>query len=126
MDLVKLRKQLENQSDRISSRSAAVPGENEEMQWIQRGPVNVGGRTKGIMFDPNDPSNETVFAGGVSGGIFKDTNISNPDSEWTLVTKNIPKESITKNCSEAPKPRIFFPGTIFLAEIFVFLNIKLP
>ena len=64
--LFELRKQLENQSDRISSRSAAVPGENEEMQWIQRGPVNVGGRTKGIMFDPNDPSNETVFAGGVS------------------------------------------------------------
>ena len=44
--LFELRKQLENQSLRISSRSGAVPGENEEMQWIQRGPVNVGGRTK--------------------------------------------------------------------------------
>ena len=41
------------------------------MSWIQRGPINVGGRTKGIMFDPNDPTNETVFAGGVSGGILK-------------------------------------------------------
>ena len=36
--LFELRKQLENQSLRISSRSGAVPGENEEMQWIQRGP----------------------------------------------------------------------------------------
>jgi hypothetical protein len=85
--LFELRKQLENQSNRISSRFGAVPGENEEMKWIQRGPTNVGGRTKGIMFDPNDPTDETVFAGGVSGGIFKNTNISNPDSEWTLVTK---------------------------------------
>ena len=73
--LFELRKQLENQSNRISSRFGAVPGENEEMKWIQRGPTNVGGRTKGIMFDPNDPTDETVFAGGVSGGIFKNTNI---------------------------------------------------
>ena len=110
--LFELRKQLENQSDRISSRSGAVPGENEEMQWIQRGPVNVGGRTKGIMFDPNDPSNETVFAGGVSGGIFKNTNISNPDSEWTLVTKNIPQNIAVSSLAYDPNnTQIFYAGT---------------
>ena len=110
--LFELRKQLENQSDRISSRSGAVPGENEEMQWIQRGPVNVGGRTKGIMFDPNDPSNETVFAGGVSGGIFKNTNISNPDSEWSLVTKNIPQNIAVSSLAYDPNnTQIFYAGT---------------
>ena len=96
------------------------------MSWIQRGPINVGGRTKGIMFDPNDPTNETVFAGGVSGGIFKNTEISNPNSQWTLVTKNIPSESITKNCSKCPKPRIFFPEKIFVDIIFVSFKVKLP
>ena len=28
------------------------------------------------MWDPNDLTNETVFAGGISGGIFKNTSIS--------------------------------------------------
>ena len=110
--LFELRKQLENQSDRISSRFGAVPGENEEMKWIQRGPTNVGGRTKGIMFDPNDPTDETVFAGGVSGGIFKNTNISNPDSEWTLVTKNIPQNIAVSSLAYDPNnTQIFYAGT---------------
>ena len=43
------------------------------------------------MFDPNDSTGETVFAGGVSGGLFKYTNISNQSSPWELVTKNIPR-----------------------------------
>ena len=30
------------------------------MKWVSRGPYNVGGRTKGLMFDPNDESDETV------------------------------------------------------------------
>ena len=110
--LFELRKQLENQSNRISSRFGAVPGENEEMTWIQRGPTNVGGRTKGIMFDPNDPTDETVFAGGVSGGIFKNTNISNPDSEWTLVTKNIPQNIAVSSLAYDPNnTQVFYAGT---------------
>ena len=50
-----------------SARTTKVPGESAEMAWKERGPNNVGGRTKGIMFDPNDSTDETVFAGGVSG-----------------------------------------------------------
>ena len=111
--LFQLRRQLENQDkNRFSARAGAVPGENEEMSWIQRGPINVGGRTKGIMFDPNDPSNETVFAGGVSGGIFKNTEISNPKSQWTLVTKNIPQNIAVSSLTYDPNnTQIFYAGT---------------
>ena len=48
---------------------STVPGESKAMEWKERGPGNVGGRTKGLMFDPNDSTGETVFAGGVSGGL---------------------------------------------------------
>ena len=111
--LFQLRRQLENQDkNRLSARVGAVPGENEEMSWIQRGPINVGGRTKGIMFDPNDPTNETVFAGGVSGGIFKNTEISNPNSQWTLVTKNIPQNIAVSSLTYDPNnTQIFYAGT---------------
>ena len=111
--LFQLRRQLETQdNNRISSRAGAVPGESGEMSWIQRGPINVGGRTKGIMFDPNDPTNETVFAGGVSGGIFKNTEISNPNSQWTLVTKNIPQNIAVSSLTYDPNnTQIFYAGT---------------
>ena len=32
------------------------------MKWNERGPNNVGGRTKGMMFDPNDSTSETIIA----------------------------------------------------------------
>ena len=32
------------------------------VSWIERGPVNVGGRTRAIMVDPNYVTNQTVWA----------------------------------------------------------------
>ena len=62
-----------------------TPGDAIDNQWIERGPNNVGGRTRTVFFDPNDATNETVFAGGVSGGLWKNTNISNSNSTWTRI-----------------------------------------
>ena len=53
--------------------------------WVERGPNNVAGRTRGIMFDPNDADFNRVFAGAVSGGLWVNDNITNPSSPWTLV-----------------------------------------
>lgn len=39
--------------------------------WTSRGPQNVGGRTRSLLIDPNNPS--TMYAGAVSGGIWKTT-----------------------------------------------------
>lgn len=38
--------------------------------WKERGPNNVGGRTRTMMFDPNDPSGKKLWAGSVSGGLW--------------------------------------------------------
>ena len=72
-----LTERVEGKND-PQNRIAGVPGEpnNDETKWVHRGPYNVGGRTKGIMWDPNDSTNETVFAGGISGGIFKKIQVS--------------------------------------------------
>jgi photosystem II stability/assembly factor-like uncharacterized protein len=51
-------------------------------EWTSRGPNNVGGRTRGILVDKRDPSNNTLFVGSVSGGIWKVTNASSTPS-WT-------------------------------------------
>lgn len=46
-------------------------------EWIEIGPSNVGGRTRAILIDKNDPTGETVWAGGVSGGLWKSTDGGN-------------------------------------------------
>ena len=95
-----------------SEKQTSVPGESEEMKWIERGPGNVGGRTKGMMFDPNDSSSETAYAGGVSGGLFKNTNISNPESPWVHINKGIPDNIPVSNITYDPNnTNIFYVGT---------------
>ena len=69
--LFELQEQL---NDSRKLREFTVPGESNAAKWNERGPNNVGGRTKGMMFDPNDSNDETIFTGGVTGGLFKNTN----------------------------------------------------
>ncbi len=46
-----------------------------DILWIERGPVNVGGRTRTIVIDPNDPTGKTVWAGSIAGGLWKTSDI---------------------------------------------------
>lgn len=42
--------------------------------WAQRGPHNLGGRTRGLILDVSDMTRQTLLAGGVTGGLYKSTN----------------------------------------------------
>ncbi|MDA9087148.1 T9SS type A sorting domain-containing protein [Polaribacter sp.] len=61
-----------------------VPGDGSN-SWTERGPDNQGGRTRAIMFDPNDVNGKRVFAGGVSGGLWLNTDITDVNSAWAEV-----------------------------------------
>ena len=61
-----------------------VPGDGTN-NWTERGPDNQGGRTRAIMFDPNDASGKRVFAGGVSGGLWLNSDITDANSAWAEV-----------------------------------------
>ena len=79
--------------------------------WEERGPNNVGGRTRGILFDPNDSSNNTVYAGGVSGGLWVNTNISNSSSQWSRVTGVPGNLSVTSITVDPNNSNIWYIGT---------------
>ena len=104
-----VRENLKRERQRILS-TGRVPGDAVENSWVERGPTNVGGRTRAIMFDPNDTTRETVIAGGVSGGLWKNTAISNANSQWTRI--NIP-ENLNVSCitSDPNTPTTFYVGT---------------
>ncbi|MGB5981382.1 MAG: T9SS type A sorting domain-containing protein [Nonlabens sp.] len=70
----------------------SVPG-NSLRPWEDRGPDNVGGRTRVVFYDPNDVGADNgdgedynrVFAGGVGGGLWVNDNINSNASRWSLV-----------------------------------------
>ena len=51
------------------------------MEWESTG-ANMGGRTRAVMFDPNDPDNKKVWAGGVTGGLWYTNDITNTTENW--------------------------------------------
>ncbi|WP_439129339.1 hypothetical protein, partial [Polaribacter sp.] len=63
--------------------------------WISRGPNNVGGRTRAIMFDPNDATDKKLFAGGVGGGIWILPDVTSDNSQWFQVAEDMSNFAVT-------------------------------
>ena len=86
------------------------PGSSIDESWEERGPNNVGGRTRAIMFDPNDTTNKRVFAGGVSGGLWVNNDITDENSAWVLV--DMPQNLAISVITYDPNNKnIFYAGT---------------
>jgi photosystem II stability/assembly factor-like uncharacterized protein len=67
---------------------------NKSLQesWQLAGPYNVGGRTRAIALDVLDNTENTILAGGVSGGLWKTTN---GGSSWRRTSDPELRNSIT-------------------------------
>lgn len=60
------------------------PSNMSAVTWTERGPNNIGGRTRGFIFDANDATGNTALAGGVGGGLWRTTNFKTA-STWTQI-----------------------------------------
>ncbi|WP_272151040.1 GEVED domain-containing protein [Tenacibaculum aiptasiae] len=95
----------------IAQRKAQKNPGTDTNAWVERGPNNVGGRTRVIMFDPNDATNNRVYAGGVSGGLWVNNNISNSNSQWQRV-QNVPGNlSVTSITVDPRNSNTWYVGT---------------
>ena len=104
-ELTLLREQLV--ADRLAGRN---PGEDGN-DWVERGPNDIGGRTRAILFDPNDASGNIVYAGGVSGGLWRNTNITSSGSQWERI-QNIPGNlSVTSITVDPNNSNRWYVGT---------------
>ncbi len=81
------------------------------IQWEERGPNNIGGRTRAILIDAADPTYETVFAGSVSGGLWKTTNISAAEPNWTPINDLMENLAIGCITQDPNNPSIIYFGT---------------
>lgn len=72
---------------------------------------DMGGRTKTICFDPNDSSNEKVWAGAATGGLWYNNQISNPNSPWIPVSDVWQTLSISAICFDPLNTQEIYIGT---------------
>lgn len=82
----------------------------DPLQW-EATEANMGGRTRAIMWDPNDPEGNKVWAGGVTGGLWVRDDITNNNSLWQPVDdfwSNLNISSITYDPND---PMTFYVGT---------------
>ena len=88
---------------RARARTASV-----DATFIERGPVNLPGRTRSIVVDAGDASEQTWFAGAVGGGIWKTTNAG---LNWIELTADQPNIAIASLAQSPANPDVLYGGT---------------
>ena len=82
------------------------------LTWEERGPDNVGGRTRAILIDnANDPTNNTVFAAGVAGGIWKTTNFKDDNPTWNAINDFFENIAVTAITQDPTDSNVMYFGT---------------
>jgi hypothetical protein len=93
---------------KANDRKAASLNKVAALPWTEVGPGNVGGRTRGIIVDPDDATKTTWFAGSVGGGIWKTTNTG---TTWVNKTPALPNLATVTLAMAVSDHSILYAGT---------------
>lgn len=93
---------------KIFSKAFKADAQLAALPWVERGPSNIGGRTRGLIVDPDDGTHNTWFAGSVGGGIWKTTNAG---ASWTNLTPDLPNLATTVLVMAASDHDVIYAGT---------------
>jgi hypothetical protein len=84
--------------------------EGNALYWETEG-SDMGGRTRAIMYDPNDDTGNKVWAGAVTGGLWYNDDITDDQSPWVVVDDFMPNLSISCLVYDPNDPQVFYAGT---------------
>lgn len=89
--------------------ATAVPG----ISWTERGPNNVGGRSRVAWFDRNDAGNgyKKVWAAGVGGGLWYTNDITAASPSWNKVNDLFDNIAVTAFVQSTTSPNTMYFGT---------------
>ena len=74
--------------------------------WEWRGPGNVGGRTRALLIVPGNPN--TMYAAGVSGGVWKTTNAG---GSWTPLQDMMDNTAVNSMAMDPHDSNVIYAGT---------------
>lgn len=93
------------------AKRAQRAGDAIPIYWEERGPNNVGGRTRGLIIDANDPTGRTVWAGGVAGGLWRTNDIDAGTPSWTNIDDFFDNLAISTLAQDPSNPNFMYFGT---------------
>lgn len=92
---------------------SAKRGPSQALNWVERGPGTVGGRTRAVLVDPDDPN--TFYIGAVGGGVWKGVRSTDMYGlvviDWTPLTDHLPNLNVSALAMAASDPDIMYMGT---------------
>jgi len=97
------------QTEAIEARMQAERGTGD-LSWTGTS-ADMGGRTRAIMFDPNDNQHRRVFAAGITGGLWATNDITNLSIDWYPLDDFWPNLAISCLTYDPVNPMIFYAGT---------------
>ncbi|RLA60941.1 MAG: hypothetical protein DRQ89_12085 [Epsilonproteobacteria bacterium] len=104
----RLQSALKYVSSSKASNSSAFSKSNNE--WTATN-SNMGGRIRGIMWDPNDESGNKVWACAVTGGLWYNNNITSENSGWESVSDLWPNLTTSSITYDPNNTETFYLGT---------------
>jgi len=83
------------------------------ISWTERGPNNVGGRSRVAWFDLGDAANgyKKVWAGSVGGGLWYTNDITAVNPTWVKVNDFFDNIAVTSFAQSATNPQVMYFGT---------------
>ncbi len=98
-------------------KTGGIPG-IANVNWIERGPNNIGGRTRTIMFDPKDTVSNVpfekyrkVWAGSAGGGLWYNNDITDASGSWQKVNDFWDNLAIQTLAYDPSNKNIMYAGT---------------
>lgn len=93
---------------KAKARASQARTATDELNFIERGPGNVAGRTRALLIDPDDTSGQTWIAGSASGGIWK---TEDGGTNWAFISGDIPNLGTNTLAMSAANPQVIYAGT---------------
>jgi hypothetical protein len=108
--LIALEQTLRRQQT-LAQNGTFARGALSRARWTNRGPNNVGGRSRAILVDISDSTRKTVFVASATGGLWKTTDITAVKPVWKLVDDWSAALAISSIVQDLNNPKIMYLGT---------------
>ncbi len=99
---------LYTELQKVRNATGKLKSAKADVEWIHRGPSNVGGRTRGLIVDPDDATHKTWFAGSATGGVWKTTDAG---ATWECLTDDLPYQATICLAMAKTNHDIIYMGT---------------
>jgi photosystem II stability/assembly factor-like uncharacterized protein len=90
------------------NRQKFAAARRQQLEFVERGPGNLPGRTRALIVLPDDPTGNTWIAGAVGGGLWR---TDNAGASWINLTPDLPSLAVSTITMSESNPNILYVGT---------------